>query len=161
MRHIVRVWNRFGRQAAFGVVLGSGLLVSACGMLHRMPGEMQRPAAEEFGFAPRASAVGLYRASITPDEPIRVGRMQTLRLQVQDATGQPLDGATIAVDGAMPQHGHGLPTKPRVTRNHRGGLYDVEGMRFNMGGWWVVKFRIESTAGTDSVVFNLDLRGGS
>jgi hypothetical protein len=33
----------------------------------------------------------------------------------------------------------------------------VEGMRFNMGGWWVVKFRVDAPAGPDSVVFNLDL----
>jgi hypothetical protein len=26
-----------------------------------------------------------------------------------------------------------------------------------MGGWWVVKFRVATTAGTDSVVFNLSL----
>jgi len=30
-------------------------------------------------------------------------------------------------------------------------------MKFNMGGWWVVKFQLASAAGTDSVVFNLKL----
>jgi hypothetical protein len=28
-------------------------------------------------------------------------------------------------------------------------------MKFNMGGWWVVKFRVRSAAGSDSLVFNL------
>jgi hypothetical protein len=58
----------------------------------------------------------------------------------------------------MPQHGHGLPTKPRVTRALGNGDHLVEGMKFNMGGWWVVKFRVASSAaGADSVVFNLSL----
>jgi hypothetical protein len=30
-------------------------------------------------------------------------------------------------------------------------------MKFNMGGWWVVKFRVAAVAGRDSVVFNLSL----
>ena len=30
-------------------------------------------------------------------------------------------------------------------------------MKFNMGGWWVVKFRVDAAAGNDSLVFNLKL----
>jgi hypothetical protein len=30
-------------------------------------------------------------------------------------------------------------------------------MKFNMGGWWVVKFRVASAQGPDSVVFNVKL----
>ena len=37
------------------------------------------------------------------------------------------------------------------------GDYAVEGMKFNMGGWWVVKFRVAADAGRDSVTFNLKL----
>ncbi len=124
------------------------------GMMH---GNVERPAAEEFGFGPRSSQNGLYRATIDPVQPVKVGRMQTMRLQVQDATGNTVDGASITLDGGMPQHGHGLPTRPRVTRSLGEGVYAVEGMKFNMGGWWVVTFQIATTAGTDSVTFNLDL----
>jgi len=63
----------------------------------------------------------------------------------------------MVVDGGMPQHGHGLPTKPRVTRDPGNGDHLVEGMKFNMGGWWVVKFRVNATTGSDSLVFNLKL----
>ena len=57
----------------------------------------------------------------------------------------------------MPQHGHGLPTRPRVTRNLGDGVYEIEGVRFNMGGWWELKLAIDSAAGADSVTFNLNL----
>jgi hypothetical protein len=57
----------------------------------------------------------------------------------------------------MPEHGHGLPTQPRVRRALGDGVYEIEGLRFNMGGWWELKLAIESPAGADSVTFNLSL----
>jgi hypothetical protein len=68
-----------------------------------------------------------------------------------------VDSASITVDGGMPQHGHGLPTRPIVTKHLGEGEHLVEGMKFNMGGWWVVKFAISSAQGSDIVTFNLEL----
>ena len=48
-------------------------------------------------------------------------------------------------------------TKPRVTRPLGNGDHVVEGMKFNMGGWWIVKFRVDAAAGQDSLVFNVKL----
>ena len=70
-------------------------------------------------------------------------------------SGVGIDRAIIAVDGGMPEHGHGLPTKPRVTRQLGGGVYEIEGVRFNMGGWWELKLSISTPDGTDHVTFNL------
>ena len=106
----------------------------------------------------RASEHGLYRAAIKPEgDSIPQGKLQKWTLHLDAANGAPVSAATVAVDGGMPQHGHGLPTKPRVTRELGNGDYLVEGMKFNMGGWWVVKFRVNSTVGADSLVFNLNL----
>jgi hypothetical protein len=106
----------------------------------------------------RASAQGLYRATIRPPgDSIPQGRLQRWTLHLETAAGAPVDEARVEVDGGMPQHGHGLPTRPRVTRALGGGDHLVEGLKFNMGGWWVVTFRVQSAAGTDSVTFNLQL----
>ncbi|HEX5972132.1 MAG TPA: FixH family protein [Gemmatimonadaceae bacterium] len=106
----------------------------------------------------RASEAGLYRATIRPQgDSIPKGKLQRWTLHLETSTGAPVDSATVAVDGGMPQHGHGLPTKPRVTRALGNGDHLVEGMKFNMGGWWVVKFRVSAAQGADSVVFNLSL----
>ena len=106
----------------------------------------------------RSSATGLYRGRIIPDgDSIPTGRLQRWTLHLETTNGAPVDVATVTVDGGMPQHGHGLPTKPQVTRALGEGNHLVEGMKFNMGGWWVVKFRVNSTAGNDSLVFNLSL----
>ncbi len=106
----------------------------------------------------RTSEAGHYRATIHPQgDSIPQGRLHRWTLHLETATGTPVDSATVAVDGGMPQHGHGLPTKPRVTRDLGNGDHLVEGMKFNMGGWWVVKFRVAAAQGRDSLVFNLKL----
>ena len=140
---------------AVTAVLGLG----ACAHMAMMMGGTgaERPAESEFGFGPRASETGLYRATLEPVEPLKLRKLQTVHLRVADAQGAPVDGAEIAVDGGMPEHGHGLPTKPRVRRSLGGGAYEVEGVRFNMGGWWEVTFAIAGPAGADRVTFNLDL----
>ena len=107
----------------------------------------------------RTSESGSYRATIRPEgDSIPKGKLQRWTLHLETTQGAMVDSAKVTVDGGMPQHGHGLPTKPRVTRQLGHGDHLVEGMKFNMGGWWVVKFRVASVAaGTDSVVFNVKL----
>lgn len=117
----------------------------------------KRPAASQFGLGPRASAGGRYVATLEPARPLRPRQMQTVRVTVHDADGRAIDDAEIAIDGGMPQHGHGLPTRPRVTRAFGDGIYEIEGVRFNMGGWWEFKLAIAGAHGADTVTFNLDL----
>jgi hypothetical protein len=117
----------------------------------------KRPAARDFGLGPRSSAEGRYVATVEPAKPLRPRQMQTVRVTVRDAEGRAIHEAQISVDGGMPQHGHGLPTRPRVTRNLGDGIYEIEGVRFNMGGWWESKLAILGSRGADTVTFNLDL----
>jgi hypothetical protein len=117
----------------------------------------KRPAASEFGLGPRSSSEGRYVATLEPARPLRPRQMQTVRVTLRDAEGRAIDEAQISVDGGMPQHGHGLPTRPRVTRNLGDGIYEIEGVRFNMGGWWEFKLAIAGSRGADTVTFNLDL----
>ena len=118
---------------------------------------LKRPAASEFGNGPRNSTQGLYVATLNPADALKPRRMYTLPVSVTGATGKPIEGATIIIDGGMPQHGHGLPTRPRVTKELGGGAYEIGGLRFNMGGWWELKVTITTPDGTDTVTFNLDV----
>jgi hypothetical protein len=99
----------------------------------------------------------VYTATLEPQQPLRRRELQKVVVRVLDAAGRPIEGASISVDGGMPEHMHGLPTRPRVTRSLGAGLYEIEGVRFSMGGWWELKLAIESSAGADSVTFNLSL----
>jgi hypothetical protein len=90
-------------------------------------------------------------------EPIEINQIHSWRLHVETSDGQIVDDAVILVDGGMPDHGHGLPTQPEVTENLGDGNYLVEGLKFQMGGWWEVMFEISSEGQTDSITFNLIL----
>ena len=147
------------RAAYLGLVLIAAVALTACShAMMMMHGKgATRPAISEFGLGPRASASGLYVATLEPSRELRPRQMQTVRVTVRDTDGRSVDGATLAIDGGMPQHGHGLPTRPRMTRAVSAGTYEVEGVRFNMGGWWEFKVTITSERGADTVTFNLSL----
>lgn len=107
----------------------------------------------------RVTANGLYEVSYEPSRsPIPINQLHTWTLRVTTVDGRPVEHARISLDGDMPQHGHGLPTKPQVTRSLGDGRYLVEGVKFQMGGWWVMDFSITADGRTDTVRFNFILR---
>ena len=140
------------RRGALAVVAAMlSLALSACMLFARPPKDVDYTRT-------RTSAAGLYRGTIRPQgDSIPQGRLHRWTLHLENSAGQPIEVAQIVVDGGMPQHGHGLPTKPRVTRHLGAGDHVVEGMKFNMGGWWVVTFRVSASAGQDSLTFNLKI----
>jgi len=102
---------------------------------------------------------GLFRVAYLSDEtPPPINRVHGWRIYLEDAGGAPVADAEISVDGDMPEHGHGMPTRPVVRRNMGGGVYEVEGMKFQMPGWWVVTHTISSGGATDKALFNLMLK---
>ena len=104
----------------------------------------------------KPTASQLYRVSIQPElDPPATGTLHNWIVTVVQPNGEPVTDAKISVDGGMPQHGHGLPTAPQVTKHLGEGRYLVEGVRFNMGGWWELKFTVDAAAGSDNVTFNL------
>ena len=106
----------------------------------------------------RLSEKSIFKAAfLSLSEPIPLGKIHSWRLHVEDANARALTDAVISIEGGMPAHGHGLPTKPRVTQNLGGGDYLVEGMKFQMHGLWVVRFGISAAGKTDTVTFNLQL----
>jgi hypothetical protein len=143
-------WYRLG-SIAIAITIATTLLT---GCTH---GGARRPAESEFGLGPRASKEGRYTAVLKPAETLRPRKLQTIEVSLLDATGKAVDGAEITIDGGMPEHGHGLPTRPRVSKNLGSGVYVIEGVRFNMGGWWELKLAIAGKAGSDTVTFNLAL----
>lgn len=107
----------------------------------------------------RVSDNSLFRVSyVSLPEVVPVNQMHQWTLHIETDDGRPVNDATINVDGDMPQHGHGLPTRPQVTKNLGNGDYLVEGMKFQMGGWWVMDFTISADGHTDAVHFNMMLK---
>ena len=84
-----------------------------------------------------------------------INQMHAWQVRLSARDGAPVSQARIAFDGGMPQHGHGYPTKPRVTREVAPGVYALEGMKFSMTGWWDMRLTIQSGGVTDEAVFNV------
>jgi hypothetical protein len=101
------------------------------------------------------SAQGRYLVQMEPPaaQPA-INQLHTWQIRLSSPDGAPVRNARIDVDGGMPQHGHGLPTRPQVTREIADGTYLMEGMKFSMTGWWEIKLAIQAAEGADTAVFN-------
>ncbi len=103
----------------------------------------------------KPSAAGVYHVTLVPPaQPPAINQMHSWTVKLANQAGAPIPGARFAVDGGMPQHGHGLPTQPRVTRELAAGTYQLDGMKFSMTGWWELTLGIASPLGSDKVTFN-------
>jgi hypothetical protein len=101
------------------------------------------------------SAQGRYLVQMEPPASTpAINQLHAWQIKLNTPDGAPVHNARIAVDGGMPQHGHGLPTRPQVTREIADGTYLMEGMKFSMTGWWEIKLAIQAGDGADTVVFN-------
>lgn len=106
----------------------------------------------------KLSEQALFAVEVTSKlEPVAINQMHSWVIRIRDMSGTPIEGAEVVVTGGMPMHGHDLPTEPRVTEYLGDGQYLLEGVRFNMGGWWELKLAIASGHGHDNVTFNLVL----
>jgi hypothetical protein len=101
------------------------------------------------------SAQGRYMVQMEPPASVpALNQIHAWHIRLKTPDGAPVRAARILVDGGMPQHGHGLPTRPQVTREVAEGTYLMEGMKFSMTGWWEIKLAIQAGAGADTAVFN-------
>ena len=57
----------------------------------------------------------------------------------------------------MPRQACGRRAAPQAGAHLGEGRYRIEGVRFNMGGWWELKLAISSGIGQDDVTFNIVL----
>jgi len=81
-------------------------------------------------------------------------------IELLDAGGQPVDGATIDVKPTMPDHGHPSPTVATVTAQGQG-HYDLANINPSMRGVWLVTLVIASPQGSDQVSFTFCVDGTS
>ena len=84
------------------------------------------------------SNAGTYRVSWRADpDPIPLNEGFSIDVWIEDPADPALEleSISLAADAAMPDHGHGMNRKPRVTRN-TDGSFRVDGMMFHMPGYW-------------------------
>jgi len=89
---------------------------------------------------------GAFFLEISPD-PAPVVSQQYIRLTlvVHDADGQPDPHARVQFNAWMPEHGHDMARRPRVTALG-GGAFLAEGLLFTMRGEWELLVSVYSGA---------------
>lgn len=104
-----------------------------------------------------ASKNGTFTVTLQSTESeFALNEFRVWQLTVTDTnTGEVVTPARVSVGGGMPMHGHGLPSQPQVTEYLGDGRYQIEGLRFNMLGKWVLEFDIVTKAASDIVKFEL------
>jgi len=146
---------------------GSGVMQSG----HEIHSEQGDGHHSEMSFSGRDNAVtqtsreGLYKLSLFSNQsPIPLQKIHSWTLHVETAKGKPAEHLKIYVNGGMPMHRHGFPTKPRMSDHLGGGDYRVDGIKFNMAGHWEMRFNVtekDKPAGRgnkDRVVFKVHLK---
>ena len=76
-------------------------------------------------------------------------------ITLTDKKGDPVDGAEIIVSADMPEHLHGMTTRPVTTAGALSGHYKVDGMNFHMPGWWEITLDISKGRSRNLARFNL------
>lgn len=90
-----------------------------------------------------------------PATGVPLNTIHTWKIRLQAPDGSPVSQALLGFGGGMPQHGHGFPTKPRVTHEISPVVYALEGVKFSMTGRWEMRLTIQANAVTDIAVFNV------
>jgi hypothetical protein len=138
----------FKRSLVAGALLAAALTGAACARPASLDLSLNRPTEHD-----------LFRVQLASgSSPIPLSRIHQFSLHVAGADGRPVTGATVKVDGGMPEHGQGLPTAPRADPAGSPGDYIIKGMKFSMTGWWVLKLDVAAPDGRhDKITFNIVL----
>lgn len=110
---------------------------------------------------------GRYRLQWSAEPaPLPFNALFSVRTVLFTAAGAPVPDGAVVVDASMPQHGHGMPTRPVAepgtctpstvsgvadTCLHPDGVYMTSGMKLHMQGEWVFHFEVSGPAGSDSL----------
>lgn len=92
-------------------------------------------------------------------DPIMINSLHSWVVNLRTREGEAIEGASIKVDGDMPAHGHGLATEPTVGEELGGGDYRIEGLKFQMAGYWEIYLDILTAEGeADSIIIPIDIQ---
>lgn len=90
-------------------------------------------------------------------KPLQLNTMHSWEIELLDSSGTVITDAVLQVQGGMPEHDHGLPTSPQVTRKLPDGRYLLEGMRFHMPGLWVLRIELQAAGNAEVVEITFEL----
>ncbi|MDG1389607.1 MAG: FixH family protein [Halioglobus sp.] len=125
-------------------------------VVNNTPEPRQRPTNIDTATVKQSSS-GLYTISYRSidGKAIPMNSIHAWVLEVTTKDDKPLDQAQIRFTAMMPEHRHGMNTRPAIRQSEKRGTYLVEGVNFHMPGWWVASVEITGNKGPEVVQFNV------
>lgn len=99
-----------------------------------------------------------FTATVTHPDPLPVEQLHMWTVRLFDRKHHAVNHARIKVTGDMPEHGHGLPTAPIAVERGRG-VYQLQGMMFQMPGRWYVQLRVKTKNRLDTIRVRFTIPG--
>ncbi len=90
--------------------------------------------------------------------PLRINRIHSWRIRILDANNNAVSVEALAVKGGMPEHDHGLPTQPQITKQLENSDYLLEGVRFHMQGKWLLQIDLQNNGSQDQALIDFSLQ---
>jgi hypothetical protein len=90
--------------------------------------------------------------------PLSINTIHSWHMRVLDRDGEIIELEELNVFGGMPEHDHGLPTQPQVTKRLDNGDYLLEGVRFHMQGLWELQIELQYAGVDDTAIIDFDLQ---
>jgi|TARA_B110000238_G_scaffold138401_1_gene149168 hypothetical protein len=90
--------------------------------------------------------------------PLSINTIHSWHIRVLDRDGEIIELEELNVFGGMPEHDHGLPTQPQVTKRLDNGDYLLEGVRFHMQGLWELQIEFQYAGVDDTTIIDFDLQ---
>lgn len=146
----------------FAVVLGLASMATSA-FAFDLYGKVAKARPEMLDLSSSVSSRGGYfSATYTLESPCPpMNAIHSWDVALIDREGNPLDGAEVTIDADMPEHLHGMMTKPQVLRATSPGTFRVDGMKFHMPGWWVITLDVSKGRGRDLAYFNIVVGEGA
>jgi hypothetical protein len=109
------------------------------------------------GLAKESGGITVKIADAEPAPPLK--GENALVLEISDAAGAPIDGATVTITPFMPDHGHGSAVAPVVAAKGDG-RYEVTEVYLAMAGLWTITVTVQPAGGeAQDVTFAFCLEG--
>lgn len=86
---------------------------------------------------------------------IPLNKIHNWTVQLSHNYNRSLKGANMMLSVTMPEHLHGMTTKPVISKGTKEGEFFIEGMNFHMPGWWELTLDVDGYGSRDLIIFNV------
>lgn len=137
-----------GQLMLITLLLGTGFIVSGCNAdAESAPSSWQKA---------MTGTKGKYHALLQCETSPQAGQFQQCQISFSTLQKAAASLDAVQMEGGMPGHGHGLPTSPVLSLQETG-TYQIEGLKYNMPGNWLLGFRVNGELGEDKIIFKFTI----